>query len=251
MTEVNITREDQWARQQVSSADINYDRWTEQKHLLQAWSACTSGHLFAVDVYAQKYTFTSDTFAHLFGYNLHQIRTIEKQGDLLEEKIHPEDHDHMIDRSIRHSQFIYSLPTEHRNDFRNIFRFRMRQANGQYIHMISHHQVLLTDRTGKAWIILGQMDISPDQMPAENFQYTCVHRKTGEIISPDTFRNSAHKLTNREKEILLLIRQGLLSKEIAVQLNLSIHTIHNHRKNILAKLDAHNAIEAIHQAGKA
>ncbi|MDR1762121.1 MAG: LuxR C-terminal-related transcriptional regulator, partial [Bacteroidales bacterium] len=56
------------------------------------------------------------------------------------------------------------------------------------------------------------------------------------------------KLTKREKEILLLIRQGLLSKEIADKLNLSIYTVNNHRKNILAKLNVDNVIEALNTA---
>ena len=56
------------------------------------------------------------------------------------------------------------------------------------------------------------------------------------------------QLTKREKEILILIRQGFLSKEIAYKLNLSIYTVNNHRKNILAKLNVDNAIEAINKA---
>ena len=56
------------------------------------------------------------------------------------------------------------------------------------------------------------------------------------------------QLTKREKEILILIRQGFLSKEIAYKLNLSIYTVNNHRKNILAKLNVDNVIEAINRA---
>ena len=58
----------------------------------------------------------------------------------------------------------------------------------------------------------------------------------------------ASAVTKREKEILILIRQGFLSKEIAYKLNLSIYTVNNHRKNILAKLNVDNAIEAINKA---
>ena len=55
-------------------------------------------------------------------------------------------------------------------------------------------------------------------------------------------------LTDREKEVLLLIRQGFLSKEIADKLQVSIYTVNNHRKSILAKLQVDNAIEAINLA---
>ena len=43
------------------------------------------------------------------------------------------------------------------------------------------------------------------------------------------------QLSNRETEILKLIVQGLLNKEIADRLNISLNTVLTHRKNIIAK----------------
>ena len=74
-----------------------------------------------------------------------------------------------------------------------------------------------------------------------------INRKTGLILA-STVILAEPQLTKREKEILILIRQGFLSKEIAYKLNLSIYTVNNHRKNILAKLNVDNAIEAINKA---
>ena len=50
---------------------------------------------------------------------------------------------------------------------------------------------------------------------------------------------------NREAEILRLIQKGLLSKEIADKLCVSIHTVNIHRQNLLRKLGVQNSIEAI------
>ena len=44
-------------------------------------------------------------------------------------------------------------------------------------------------------------------------------------------------LTTREKEILKLIAEGTASKEIAELLFISIHTVNNHRVNIIKKLN--------------
>lgn len=52
---------------------------------------------------------------------------------------------------------------------------------------------------------------------------------------PVTENHAADKLTRREKEILRLIVQGNLNKEIAEQLNISHNTVLTHRKNIIAK----------------
>ena len=96
-------------------------------------------------------------------------------------------------------------------------------------------------------MIMGVMDLSPDQTPMERIKRTIINRKTGEILASAVVP-ADQQLTKREKEILLLIRQGFLSKEIASKLNLSIYTVNNHRKNILAKLNVDNVIEAINRA---
>jgi len=52
------------------------------------------------------------------------------------------------------------------------------------------------------------------------------------------------ELTNREREVLVLIAEGLSNKEIAGQLTLSVGTVRLHVSNILGKLDAPNRTTA-------
>lgn len=47
-------------------------------------------------------------------------------------------------------------------------------------------------------------------------------------------------VTQREREILKLIAEGYLNKEIAQFLNISVKTVEKHRSNIMKKLDLHN-----------
>ncbi len=47
-------------------------------------------------------------------------------------------------------------------------------------------------------------------------------------------------LTNKEREVLVLLTQGLTSKEAAHRLQLSPQTIDVHRKNMMKKLGIHN-----------
>ena len=51
-------------------------------------------------------------------------------------------------------------------------------------------------------------------------------------------------LSSREREVLQLMDDGLLSKEIAERLSISVNTVNRHRQNILQKLQVDNAIEA-------
>ena len=243
-----LTREEMWSRQQISSLDVDYNLWTQKRGLIRQMSEASRSCFFTVDVFKGRYDFASDNFSDIFGYNPLWVRTIEKQGDLLEERIHPADRDKIIDIQIKHSQFIYSLPAERRNDYRNTYQFRMLNAKGRYVNIISRQEVIQTDRNGKAWIVMGMMDISPDQALSDDVKYSTYDIKTGEIISTLVPLESESALTSREKEILQMICRGLLSKEIADKLNISIHTVNNHRKNILKKLGVDNSIEAINIA---
>jgi len=58
------------------------------------------------------------------------------------------------------------------------------------------------------------------------------------------------QLTRREREILQLIGEGFDDKEIAIKLNVSLHTAHAHRKSIMRKLDIHKQADLIRYALK-
>jgi len=47
-------------------------------------------------------------------------------------------------------------------------------------------------------------------------------------------------LTNREREVLVLIAEGLLNKQIASQLGVGIRTVEAHREHTMRKLNIHN-----------
>jgi two-component system nitrate/nitrite response regulator NarL len=51
---------------------------------------------------------------------------------------------------------------------------------------------------------------------------------------------SAAALTYREREVLVLIAEGLSNKEIATQLNVGVRTVETHRERIMRKLDIHS-----------
>ena len=50
-------------------------------------------------------------------------------------------------------------------------------------------------------------------------------------------------LTDREKEICLAVANGSLSKQIAIDLDISEQTVKTHRANISRKLGLHNAVD--------
>lgn len=58
-------------------------------------------------------------------------------------------------------------------------------------------------------------------------------------------RKDLKSLTKREKEILNLLATGLISKQIADRLYISINTVNTHRQRIIEKLDLTNTAEAV------
>jgi len=59
------------------------------------------------------------------------------------------------------------------------------------------------------------------------------------------------RLTDREKEILLLVAEGRTSREIADKLCLTVKTVLNHRENLMDKLGITNTAQLIKYAIKA
>ena len=69
-----------------------------------------------------------------------------------------------------------------------------------------------------------------------------VAKKKTAVITPE--------FTGREREIILLCREGLLYKEIADRLGISVHTVNTHKKHIYEKLGINNTMEMVQYALK-
>ena len=53
----------------------------------------------------------------------------------------------------------------------------------------------------------------------------------------------SQRLTAREREVLQLLAEGLSSKEMAAELNISVKTVENHRHQIMERLSIHSVAE--------
>jgi len=58
------------------------------------------------------------------------------------------------------------------------------------------------------------------------------------------------EFTDREREIILLCRDGLLCKEIADRLGISVYTVNAHKRNIFEKLGINSTMEMVQYALK-
>lgn len=69
-------------------------------------------------------------------------------------------------------------------------------------------------------------------------------REFNRVTLSENERHFANNLTNREIEVLLLITEGMINKEIAHKLYISEKTVKNHISNIFKKLEVNDRTQA-------
>jgi DNA-binding NarL/FixJ family response regulator len=72
----------------------------------------------------------------------------------------------------------------------------------------------------------------------------------GVYVSKKKTAEPTHEFTEREKEIILACRDGLMGKEIADRLGISPYTVNVHKRNIFQKLGINNTMEMVQYALK-
>lgn len=225
---------------------MNLERYKSYVELL---SRVNNSCVFLIE-YNNSFLYTSPNFNTFFGYDIEKLKDPSIEHNYLEKNIHPDDFMVFVTIQKRLVSFWYSLPIENRKDYKHIFEFRILNSNSEYVRVISQHQVLEVDALGNPYLVLGVVDLSPDQRNMDEIKFRLVNIKTGEIIPFPLTEEANIKLTKREIEILKLVNKGMFSKEISDNLSISVHTVNNHRQNILQKMNTDNVVEAINYARK-
>jgi DNA-binding CsgD family transcriptional regulator len=64
------------------------------------------------------------------------------------------------------------------------------------------------------------------------------------------YRTASIQISQRESEILEMIGDGQIAKEIATKLNISPNTVISHRKNLISKFNVRNTAQLIRKASQ-
>ncbi len=155
-------------------------------------------------------------------------------------RVHPEDLAFVFDSKIRTFNFLASLPPTERLNYKLVFNFSMKNEEGVYCEYIQRQIVLLTDNEGKPWLVMNINSLLSKQNIGIQQQRHLVNIKTGKfyLFNNELEDGATQLFTPREKEVFALLAQGLDSVEIAKALNISEHTVNNHRKHVLSKTHA-------------
>ena len=83
---------------------------------------------------------------------------------------------------------------------------------------------------------------------SKNNTYICQEVKnilSDQLLNGDQVNPDINNLSDREMQIVRALKEGLSSKEIASELNISLKTVEVHRHNILKKLKLKNTVSLI------
>ncbi|MDO4319750.1 MAG: LuxR C-terminal-related transcriptional regulator [Bacteroidales bacterium] len=165
--------------------------------------------------------------------------------DVIYNRLHPGD---LVEKRMleyEYFKFVHPLPPDEKLRYKATCRIRIKDRYGQYRVISNSTQIMRPSPAGKIWLILCCYDLSPEREMASGISPRIVNNHSGEIIDFSFSDKKKHVLTDREKEVLLLIKDGYPSKQIADMLGISIHTVNRHRQNILERLSVGNSVEAI------
>lgn len=159
-------------------------------------------------------------------------------------RVHPDDLEarHLLELHFFH--LLRKTPISQRSNFRTHSVIRMKNSNSEYISVLHRTFYQQSTSNGSLWLALCLYNFATDIDTRQGFGGIIQNTITGEIIHPDS-ELSGDILSIRERQVLVLIEQGLPSKEIALQLKISKNTVDRHRQNIMEKLRVSNSIEAI------
>lgn len=220
------------------------------KHIktLQSISEIGNSGTGIFDLSKKEVIFYSSNFGKLLGYS---FTDYESSGqDFFAKKIHPEDAYNCSLNGVSILKILSNFSNSEKLSHKMITEYRMLNKDNKYINLIEQYQVLELDKDGQIWLMMNIVDISPNQEEFESNKSKLLNFKTGQIIPLEENPKIQFELTKREIEILSLVRDGFLSKEISDKLSISVHTVNTHRQRFLEKLGANNSMEAVIFASK-
>lgn len=225
--------------------EIDYSILEKRKNDWIKLSEVTHSIVLVFDCYTNKFVFVSDNIPKLYGLDSRRLFIHGHQPVI--EVIHPDDIDYGLLVRKKIYSILRSFSDAEKMNYKAIHEMRIRNMRGEYIRIIEQEQVLELDKSGNIWLMLSVIDVDASH-ESEIIKSHLYNFKTGEQIFIDLSDTLDEPLTNRELEVLRFMKKGLLSKEIAEALKVSINTVNSHRQNILQKLKANNSIEAVNFA---
>lgn len=224
--------------------DLDYSVLDNHIMYLDWISQVSNSVIMIFDLFKKNHVYISKNFSKILGLDYEKAH---EDINYLNYRVHPDDLIDLYYAGIYFLKYGMSLSVDQKKEGKLVNEYRIKNGEGIYIRIIEQQICLELDKNGNIWLALGIIDLSPDQSENQPFRSRLINLRSGEIYMFPPM-GKENNLTMREKEILKLIAEGLLSKEIADKLNISVNTVNTYRQKILEKLQVDNSIEAVNYA---
>jgi DNA-binding CsgD family transcriptional regulator len=166
------------------------------------------------------------------------------------ELTHPNDMEFVYEFSKRSITFCKHYKQELlANPFQSLFTidFRLKHRNGHYIKLNRQTTCLKTDREGNMVFALVYFNDVTSTKKGDGYNISWIGDTKYLFHFDDLLKKYSRNthITCREKAILNLLTEGYSATKIAEKLNLSVHTVISHRKNLLEKTSTKNTAELV------
>jgi DNA-binding CsgD family transcriptional regulator len=128
--------------------------------------------------------------------------------------------------------------------YRTIYHYRFIKPDSSCIYIHDEKAVLDIPGAGNLYYVLLRDITEERSFPGVKVE---LFRHTGALHKIKEYRPAAlrHPLSRREGELVMLIGQGLSTKEIAGQLHISHNTVRNIKSRLFEKYKVNNSIELL------
>lgn len=165
--------------------------------------------------------------------------------DVIYNRMHPEDLAQKRLLELEFFRLVDGVAIEKKTKYVAKCRIRIQSPDGRYFYYDNLCKVLRLSPHGKIWLILCGYELSANQRTSADIIPLIMNLADGVYMELPLEEKRDRILSLREKEILRKVKEGKLSKEIASELHISLHTVSRHRQNILDKLNVNNSMEAV------
>lgn len=167
--------------------------------------------------------------------------------------IHPEDRPYFLKIGETLSGFISKITFNKFLNYKLRYDMRFRKKDGSYCRVLYQAIIIEDDGMGGILRTFGTYTdigyLKEEGVPTLSFigmngmpSYINVPLKNGNLLP------GKDNITYRERQVLKLLAEGKLSKEIATLLNITKETVDKHRKNMLHKKQLRNTGELVSKA---
>jgi DNA-binding CsgD family transcriptional regulator len=213
-----------------------------QVEILNRISAISDGSLYAIDLWKRCFLVVSNHDLFLSGTSPEDV--LKMGYDFFQKIVCPADLQLFIDIYRIILQRLFNPECKYRDI--DYFAFNFRLLNEGKSLMVYHKMLPMFINDQARWIICHLS--SSVKQNSGNLE---IHYQSGREYASYSFERQQWqekkmpKLTDREKDILKLTKQGKCGKEIANILCISHGTLRNIELTIYRKLDVHSMIEAV------